>query len=288
MTPRVLEEYKEMIRDTTADLKEHLQSVAEKVESLALGNAGGPASGNTEWQAMVEEKESTQQGLRICAQLSAQVEQLEATSTEHPRFSQRPSAHKYVKNGLSVTKNSIRSLTSRLQSHEEDIERQMEAMNSATSLSESAATQLAQLQETKDSIQQCIKLVSDAGETLEIERRNIFEDITMTDEAYDFSVSTIGDLVTARRINLSGRTRHVAGQISDESYQRSVEALTQLDMSHDERSAQPFKGSLHRPPSVADPETGSSPASGYTGRYGPGNTLSLSTPGVGVSRDVNP
>jgi hypothetical protein len=99
------------------------------------------------------------------------------------------------------------------------IDNRMEAIRSAVSLSEQEVTQFAQLQETKESIRQYMRVVADAGEALGDERCNIFEDITMTDSSYGISVSTVKDLVVARRINLSGQARYLGGQISDESYE---------------------------------------------------------------------
>ncbi|KAI0125270.1 hypothetical protein BJ170DRAFT_497581 [Xylariales sp. AK1849] len=157
---------------------------------------------------MLQEKESTKQGLNMCAQLSAQIGLLEIT----PWFSQFSSAQKYMKSGLIPVNSSIRPLISRLHSHQSEIDERMNAIKSNSPMSVPTATQLAQLQDTKDSIRQCISVVSSASNDLVIERRNVFEDITMADDTYDFSVSTVGDLVTARRINLKGRARHVGGQ----------------------------------------------------------------------------
>jgi len=270
ITPRVLEDYKDMIRDTTTDLREHLQNLEKRVQSLSVGEAHEPTP-DVEWQAMLQEKESTQQGLRICAQLSAQIDQLEPTSKEHPQFSQRPSAYKHIRTGLDATRGSIQSLVSRLQSHEGDIDRQMKAMESTVQLSEEGAVQLARLQQTKESIHQCMSVVVEASEMLTDERRNVFEDITMVDESYGISVSTVKDLVTARRVNLSGRARHVGGQISDESYQKTIEALTKLDM-----SAQNLARDVDQTPPSPEAEHGSTAARrGYShnarGRNGRGN-----------------
>jgi uncharacterized protein YoxC len=184
----------------------------------------------TEWQAILEEKTSTQHGLLLCAQLSAQIEQYEVTSQESSTFTNRPSAYKCMKSGLDSAKGSIQSVVSRLQIHEDDINKQLETLSSAHPLPEDKKDQLARLQETKQSLRQCIKVVADASERVTNQRQNIFEDINMADDSYDFSVSTVGDLVTARRINLKGRSRHVGGQLSDESYQRTIEAITKLDL----------------------------------------------------------
>jgi hypothetical protein len=49
-------------------------------------------------------------------------------------------------------------------------------------------------------------------------RQSVFEDITLADGSYSFTVSTIGDLVLAKKINLSGGSCNVGGQISNERF----------------------------------------------------------------------
>lgn len=126
-----------------------MRRLEEKVQSLAASEDESSIRDDPEWLAMLEEKESTQQSLRICSQVSAQIEKLESTSKEHPQFSQQPSAHKLIRSGLGVAKSSIHSLVSQLENHESDIDKRMEAMKSTAPLSENESSQLAQLQETK-------------------------------------------------------------------------------------------------------------------------------------------
>jgi len=193
ITPQVLEDYKDMIRDATSDLQDYLQQLDKKVKSLASTEDTGSSTHTTvEWQAMLEEKES---------------------------------------------------------------------------------------------IHQCIQVVAEARKaSVIVERRNVFEDITMADNSYDFSISTVGDLVTARRINLTGRSRHIGGQISDDSYQKTIAAIAQLDMGSSERLHTPsLDETLVTPELEKEKEKGkekererekeSGMGSGF-GRYGPGNTLS--------------
>ncbi|KAF9765000.1 hypothetical protein IL306_002696 [Fusarium sp. DS 682] len=77
--PNVLEEYKDLIRDTTNDLQEHIQLLEERVHGKP------PAVEDPVWLAILEEKQSTQEGLKICSQLSAQIEKLESASKENPQ-----------------------------------------------------------------------------------------------------------------------------------------------------------------------------------------------------------
>lgn len=226
-----------MIADTTHDLKEHLRSLDSKIQRLS-GTARDSNPANIEWQAMIEEKRSTQKGLEICAQLSTQIEELESVPPEHAQFAHQPSAHKYMRNGLDATKNAVQMLVSQLQNHEDKIDKRVESMLSTAPQSDDVTTELAQLRETKESIRQCIKVISDANNTSEVERHNVFEDITLADDAYNLTISTVGDLVTARRINLTGRSRHIGGQISDESYQRTIDALAKEGITNAQQLAQ--------------------------------------------------
>lgn len=269
VSPEVLEDYKDMISDTTNDLNTHLRDLQEKIDRLKAGDAAAVDDIAIEWQAMLEEKESAQQGLKIYAQLSAQIVQFESTSTEHAQFSGRPSTHKYVKTGLSEARQSIQSLVARLHTHEALISSQVEAMSLQDTLSEPVAAQLARLLQTKESINQCIRIVSEAGE-LANERSNVFEDVTLADNSYAFSVSTVNDLVTARRLNLTGRSRHFGGQVTDETVQKSMEALTQLDREQ-MRSLTDAQSHRRNPPDTTSKD--SSIGKPFANRYGPGNTL---------------
>ncbi|CAG9951335.1 unnamed protein product [Clonostachys rosea f. rosea IK726] len=282
ITPKALEDYKDLISDTSNDLQEHMRTVEAKFQLLLNNNeAKGKVTDALEWEAILEEKASTQQGLSICAQLSLQIEQFGSTTRESPGFGDRSSAHKLIRSGLNSAKGSIQSLVTRLQIHENDIEKQLAALVSSTHDCENNISQLTQLQQTKDSLRQCIEIVSDASETLMDQRRNVFEDITMADDSYDFSVSTVGDLVTARRLTLKGRSRHVGGQISDESYQRTVDAITRLDMENARISSQNNDPDLALDRATPMPQIKKGKAQeGFSNRHGRGVILSPSTEGA--------
>ncbi|KAK6844044.1 hypothetical protein PG987_004904 [Apiospora arundinis] len=245
---------------------------AGKIDRLKAGDTTAVDDVAVEWQALLDEKASTQQGIDMCAQLSAQIVRAASASTEHTQFSGRPSAHKHINTGLNEAGKSIQSLVARLQTHEALISSQLEAMSLKDALTEPVAAQLARLQQTKDSVSQCIKIVSEAGEIAN-ERSNVFEDLTLADNSYAFSVSTVNDLVTARRLNLEGRSRHFGGQVTNETVQKSVEALTKLDAEHIRslNDAQ-FR---HQALSTANSSTpeGHNSTKQFFDRFGPGVTL---------------
>jgi hypothetical protein len=265
-----------MISDTTCSLDAHLSSLQEKIARLEAGDATASDDVAIEWHAMLEEKKSTQQSLDMCTQLSVQITKFESASSEHAHFSDRPSAFKHIKSGLGEARGSIQSLVAHLQTHEAFINSQLEAIALNEASSETIAAQLARLQQAKESISHCIQIVSEAGEAAD-ERSNVFEDITLADNSYAFSVSTVNDLVTARRLNLKGRSRHLGGQTADETVQKSKEALTKLDAE--------YFGTLQQDPrdrSLGASNTGAREPSKTQGdnsqfddRFGPGVSLSV-------------
>ncbi|KAJ3496184.1 hypothetical protein NLG97_g2847 [Lecanicillium saksenae] len=275
ITPQVLEEYKAMMCDTTQELQQHLREMDERIQVLSNEAAQHGGQDNAEWKAIMEEKMCTQQGLAICAQLSAQIEQLEPTIGAGQSSFHHPKARGFIRSGLSATKASIQTMMDELHSHKNVIERQIQEKASTQPMSEEVAEELRRLQATKDSIHQCIRVVSDAdNDTAEIERHNVFEDITLADRSYNFTVSTVGDLVTARRINLTGGSYNIAGQIADESFQKAVEAFAMGGI-------QP--SASNRTPSPPNPDVRKGEQKmEFHSRHGPGMSLlgvRQSTPG---------
>lgn len=114
-----------------------------------------------------------------------------------------------------------------LRSEETAILRQIQGITSSEGNPADIAAELRRLQAARGAIRERMRALSDAdgGATGIVERSNVFEDITLEENSYNFAVSTVGDLVTARRINLTGRSYNVAGQLTDESFLKAVEVF---------------------------------------------------------------
>lgn len=114
-----------------------------------------------------------------------------------------------------------------LRSEEVAILRQIQDITSSNGNPAEVAAELRELHAARGAIRDRMRAVSDADSAAGciVERSNVFEDITIEENSYNFAVSTVGDLVTARRINLTGRSYNVAGQLTDESFQKAVETF---------------------------------------------------------------
>jgi hypothetical protein len=76
------------------------------------------------------------------------------------------------------------------------------------------------LKEERDCVKESLDICTKASKQASQERSNVFEDISMVDDNYQYFVSTVGDLVSARRITIGSRSLSVFGQMSDDSVQQ--------------------------------------------------------------------
>jgi hypothetical protein len=68
VTVNVLEEYKDIITNTTSDLEKHLQEIDNKLQPFSLQGTRTSDEDRAERAQLREEMDSTEQCLRICAQ----------------------------------------------------------------------------------------------------------------------------------------------------------------------------------------------------------------------------
>lgn len=113
-----MENYKNLILNTTLNLKKHLESLEKKVGDLQKNI---PQNDKTKWEVFSEKKESTKQGFKLYAQLSAQIEQFISLSAENPQFSNRPLAYKHIKSGLGPIKANLQFILFILQKYKSNI-----------------------------------------------------------------------------------------------------------------------------------------------------------------------
>lgn len=57
------------------------------------------------------------------------------------------------------------------------------------------------------------------------DRTNVFEDVSMADDGHQVIVSTIGDLISARRVTAGARSMQIMGQMSDDALQQLSQNL---------------------------------------------------------------
>ncbi|EDN04893.1 predicted protein [Histoplasma mississippiense (nom. inval.)] len=175
VTATVLNEYRDMIKNTTSDLEDHLQDVENKLDSFIPKGTKMEHEDSMQWSRIQEERNSTQQCLRICAD-----------ALEHK--------------------------------HAERLKARLEAMSQAAKMEETAEWE--QFQEERNSLRQCLAICAEASEQTKQVRFNEFEDVLSADDAHQVIVSTLGELISAKRITTGSRSAQWLGQMSDETLQQ--------------------------------------------------------------------
>ena len=233
VTASVLKEYKEVITNTTADLEEHLQEIDKKLHSLSLHSGAISDEDAAERQQIQEERDSTQQCLGICAQVSTHIDQVHPNATNNTSiplagyqqpvvtFSGLLSARETTVDAFKACKERLSTTTTQLEKHLQDINNRLEKFSSQPlKQSNEQAAEQDTMKEELESIKQCLAICSQATIQANKERINDFEDVSMTDDGQQVVVSTFGDLVSAKRITAGARSFQWLGQMSDESLQQ--------------------------------------------------------------------
>ncbi|KAE8358040.1 hypothetical protein BDV27DRAFT_75047 [Aspergillus caelatus] len=232
VTANVLEEYKEMIAEATSDLQDHLQGINDRVKSIE--ETGHVQHLDFDLSVVREEKESTEQCLAICTQVSSYIEgmqtRLPRDSQNVPMLTVKPASHNgfdptrpYIATDAMLTDFRHRlSLSSRnLEARLNTLDRQLkDFLEVGTLQSREGKARLDLIREERDSIAQCLSICADASDIAGKARTNSFEDVTSADESHQLVVSTIGDLISAKHITTGARSVQWLGQMSDDSLQQ--------------------------------------------------------------------
>ncbi|KAK3300601.1 uncharacterized protein B0H64DRAFT_381294 [Chaetomium fimeti] len=166
-----LETYKVMIKDATADLEDHLKSIDSKLESTFSRAADESAGDATQMRQMQEERSSTQQGLAICAQLSAHIARVQPRlAADHGQGSTDARAvppavaERITREGLEECQDALINTANRLEKHLKSIMDRLMARSKTALSSPQAAADLERLQEEWETARLCLDICSKANE----------------------------------------------------------------------------------------------------------------------------
>ncbi|PGH21291.1 hypothetical protein AJ80_03341 [Polytolypa hystricis UAMH7299] len=227
VTASVLNEYQQMIADTTSDLRDHLEVMDEKLEALQSGSNHAPNANTNLLEEIREEKESTEQCLKACGQVSECIDKVQQQLLPHDSPS-RPvnnsrQAHKYTERILTDFKGRLTTNSAELKDRLKELDNRFHAItNHGAEMSDEDAAELKLIQEQKESLTQCLEICTGANDTVEKARINVFEDVVSGDNSYQLVVSTIGDLMAGKHIITGSDSVQGLGQMSDDTVQQLI------------------------------------------------------------------
>ncbi|KAH7061973.1 hypothetical protein BKA63DRAFT_527183 [Paraphoma chrysanthemicola] len=231
VTANVLNEYQEKIEDTMSDLKEHLSSVNEKLQALLARKSDDTSDSGVQRTELLSEQESLKQCMKICMDVATHIDLVrpkvmpqsfgsDDRIVDTVASSVGSSAQRDTEQVLGRCKDDLSTTFSQLNDRLEEISRRQHSLVLQHNGSDIPDYEEATLQEEIDSVKQGLLLCAEASRKAQPDRKNTFEDISVTDDGHQVIVSTFGDLVSARQIKAGARSVQLFGQMSDETLQQ--------------------------------------------------------------------
>lgn len=245
-----MREYKEMIQSTTIDLQEHLHDIDEEMHhTLDVKECQDMVIDEV---TMKSERDCTIRCLEICMQVDTVLEEQRyfVDSGNLSSLASRgahPASQEILADSLQSCRSNIKSANAELMKRLQCLSTRL---GSDTADPARAASidppERQRMAEEFQSIRQCLNICMQASEEAEKVRVNIAEDITTAEDSQQVLVSTVRDLIAARRVDAGARSLQCIGQMSDETLQQMSRAhgVSRAEL------ARPLTESRHAVPNV--------------------------------------
>lgn len=286
MTARLLNEYKELIKNTATDLEELLHGIDDKMKerpSKVAGDAADDGDFEEEEHSIKEERASVQQCLMICEGVAAHIEEVQAkdladmptpSSARHASIKLIGTipARLTTSNTLENCKQGLGVASSQLKMQLDDLNKRMGKLSQHDGITDEQSPDIQSMKEELESIRQCLA-ISKAAEQSAQERRFVFEDIGTTDDAHQVIVATLGDLISARRVTAGARSTQWLGQMSDESLRSLSKDLTKNGVGNRPDTVGNRPDTVGNRPDAEGNRPDTKPGTHFEGRHGTGRKL---------------
>ena len=230
VTAKLLSEYSAMISSTTFDLEEILLGIDTSMRDPTFKDPASPPERGATPSSLEEERASIQQCLRICMDVSTHINQVQAkdlADIHGPRPDEKTGvvmdkselARLITSETLSDCKSGIGFTTVELRARLKDADRRLANAQRQKEEVNNEGTQEG-LEDLLDSVKQCLSICDHAAHEVSKERINVFEDVLMADDGHQLIISTMGDLISAKRVTVGSRSTQWLGQMSDISLQQ--------------------------------------------------------------------
>jgi chromosome segregation ATPase len=217
MTRDALDQYNEMIRETTADLEAHLQSIDDKLAAIANHPRSEPdPNAELSVKRMEEERQSAQQCILICESARSHIQSLqdEIHLDAEPNQDRRQTAI-----ALSEARDRMVRMITDLQERLVDLSAKSVSTEVSLRSNEFEKDRVRLLKEI-DTAKQCLEVCNMAADQASKQRVHVFGDVSAEDNAQQIIVSTVGDLLNAKNIKVGNFSSQWLGSMTDASLQQ--------------------------------------------------------------------
>jgi hypothetical protein len=232
-TAKVVEDLKELALETKQELQEQLLGFETRLQAFVTPSGSTSDEDAAERDYIQEKMAGTKKCLAILAQISEHMEQdwrngsKELFATGASRYTQAMtlgeliSAPRATSNGIQICKGTLHRVTSELEEHLQQMDNRMQSLSAQRVMTEDGNDAASQrTQETVDNINKCIGICDGAIEQANHPRTNAFNDISAGPDSYQVIVTTLEDLISARRVTAETRATQCLGRMSDASLQQ--------------------------------------------------------------------
>ena len=219
-----------MISSTTYDLEEILHGIDINIHDPAIEDSANPPL-RAIGPSLNEERASIQQCLKICMEVSSHIDQAQAQylvdvhrSPSSPAngtiMDKSDLARLITSETLTDCKRGIGFTKIEFQTRLKDANRRLTNALKTQEETDSSEGNHQNMRELLDSVKQCLSICDHAADQVSRERVNVFEDVSMADDGHQLILSTMGDLISAKRVTVGSGSIQWLGQISDASLQQ--------------------------------------------------------------------
>lgn len=216
MTADGLHEWQRMIADITFGLEKQLGTTDNRLENLAHVGAFISQADVVEQDRLQLEKRVIENCLMICAQGAHDTKQLldsvlnaEKEANNTATEESLPELRMLV-DMLRGNEGKYGDILPAFQTRLRGIDDKLDSVHS------SIQSRLSQkIQNEKNALKLCIKICAEASMQASTKQRNLFEDVTASDNAYQMIVTTPKELVSARRVYAGSRAVQCLGTVSE-------------------------------------------------------------------------
>lgn len=105
-------------------------------------------------------------------------------------------------------------------------QKMLDQLDDRSEIPAAAMKEQARVQEERDCASQYLELCRHASEQIQKKQSNVVEEVHARANALQFVVATLGDLLSAKNVTADAGSIQVAGQMSDEAFQKICHGLT--------------------------------------------------------------
>lgn len=216
VSSEVLEEYHEMIQNTSHSLQVHLQRIDEKLARLM----GENVSASIADVYLTDEKEVTMQCIKICQDAKTYLEALRNSELSFLQDEKPLPPSENLRTSFHAMRLTRQTLDENRDSFAEIIGRLRERLELVIKGDPDSEATRQQLQEDIDISKQCLDVCKAASDQVSQRKVHTIGEVIADGDSDQIVVTTLADLFDVRKATSKGRSAQLIGSMTDETLQR--------------------------------------------------------------------